>query len=538
MRVRIAGAGLGLAGALLLTLPLASVVVPVQAAEQVTPGPVPRAKCGPGSLPETDLQGRIPPKDVASGRAAKGYTCNTQQIGLLPSSAGWRTERYKNCAYYNGEPGGAPLFVATDPSQAGTRVVDVSNPRKPVETAFLRTPAMASPHESMNLHQGRGLLIAVTGNLATLPGVIDIYDVKTDCRKPKLLSSVKTDALLGHEAGVSPDGKTFYVGSTGGGTLTAVDISDPRKPGVVPLAVERVSSHGLSLSADGNLLYDTVTSGPDAGMIIYDVSSIQSRSANPDFKVVSKISWPEISIPQSTIPVVIGGRRYVIESDEFQSDGPSVNEGNVGASRIIDVQDPQKPKLVSNIRLEVHMPANRDKIAGDTEGFIGGAYSGHFCSVPRLVNPEILACSMLRSGVRVFDIRNPQQPREVAYFSPPARHDTRAKGGRCSCLHTGATIAFVPERSEMWLTGQQTGFHVVRFTNGVFGSPPAPARRPAAGAAVPAQRDAEQPQAAGTVQRAARRTLPATGSPENLALLGVVLLLLSAAGLRWAARRP
>lgn len=35
------------------------------------------------------------------------------------------------------------------------------------------------------------------------------------------------------------------------------------------------------------------------------------------FEVLGKVSWPNISIPQSTIPVSIGGRPYVIENDEF-----------------------------------------------------------------------------------------------------------------------------------------------------------------------------------------------------------------------------
>lgn len=39
---------------------------------------VPEAKCGPGSRPETAIQGRVPLRDYESGRAAKGYTCNTR----------------------------------------------------------------------------------------------------------------------------------------------------------------------------------------------------------------------------------------------------------------------------------------------------------------------------------------------------------------------------------------------------------------------------------------------------------------------------
>jgi hypothetical protein len=455
----------------LLLLPIgAALQSSAGASDQPTTGAVPVAQCGPGSLPETDLQGRIPPADVASGRAAAGYTCNTEQVGHLPSSAGWRTLRYGDCAYYNGEPGSLPLAVASKPLEAGVRVVDVSDPTAPVETDFLRSAAMLSAHESMDLHAGRGLLVAAMGNLTTLPGVIDVYDIATDCRHPRLLSSVNVGGVLGHEGSLSPDGRTYYVGSTGGGTLTAVDLDDPAHP--KPIAVTDVASHGLSVSADGNTLYDAVSTGPDAGLLVYDVSRIQARQLGPllvpgaGFEVVGRLSWDNRSIPQSTIPVIIGGQPYLIESDEFRA---TSGGQAIGASRIIDVSDRTDPRLVSELRLQVHEPEHQDTVAGDTEALIGGPYSGHFCTVPQLVEPGIVACSMLRSGVRVFDIRDPRAPKEIAYFSPPAGQDSLVDGkGLCSCLHTGATVSFVPERGEMWVTGQESGFHVVRFTNGVW----------------------------------------------------------------------
>lgn len=491
---------------------------------------VPTAQCGPGSLPETDLQGRIPPADVESGRAAQGYTCNAEQVGFLPSSAGWRVERYGDCAYYNGEPGGLPLAIATDPTRAGTYVIDVSDPTKPVETAFLRSPAMLSPHESMSVSQSRGILVAVMGNLTTLPGVVDVYDVKTDCRNPRLLSSVNLGGILGHEGNLSPDGMTYYVGSTAGNTLTAVDLTNPVLP--VPIAVETVASHGLSVSADGNRLYDTVAYGPDAGMIVYDVSGIQAREPGAQFELLSRTTWPEMSIPQSTIPVTIGGKPYVIENDEFSSfDGG----GAIGASRILDISDETEPRVVSDLRLEVHQPEHADTVAGDTSALIGGPYSGHFCSVPRLVEPEIVACAMLRSGVRVFDIRDPLAPREVAYFSPPAGQDSFADGsGTCSCLHTGSTVAFVPERSELWISGQESGFHVVRLTNGVWGSQAAPAP------AQPGAQPGTEPAAPGdpAPPQAAPAQLPATGLGEVAGALGAAALLLLGTAAVLSRRRP
>src|SRR5689334_9914432 len=53
--------------------------------------PVPRAHCGPGSRPETSTQGRVPTRDYTSGRAAKGYLCNTRQVAHQGSSGGFKT---------------------------------------------------------------------------------------------------------------------------------------------------------------------------------------------------------------------------------------------------------------------------------------------------------------------------------------------------------------------------------------------------------------------------------------------------------------
>ena len=65
--------------------------------------------------------------------------------------------------------------------------------------------------------------------------------------------------------------------------------------------------------------------------------------------------------------------------------------------------------MVSNIRLAVHQKENRAAIANDPGAqFLVQGYAGHYCNVPRRQDPEILACSMIASGLRVFDIRDPR----------------------------------------------------------------------------------------------------------------------------------
>ncbi len=100
--------------------------------------PLPGSRAGPGSRPETDIQGRVPQEDHDSGRAAEGYTCNTKQIGsyevpnTIGSIGGFKVERYVDeagheCAYYD-----TTLLAPTNifDGEAGVNVLDMSDPAK------------------------------------------------------------------------------------------------------------------------------------------------------------------------------------------------------------------------------------------------------------------------------------------------------------------------------------------------------------------------------------------------------------------------
>jgi LVIVD repeat len=440
-----------------------------QARNGVDAGPTPRAKCGAGSHPETGMQGRVSADDVASGRAAEGYTCNAELVSHFGESGGYKVERYvdaagRECAYFDS----TLLFPtnAASPSQSptGTIVLDLSNPAAPVRTATLVTPAMQTPHESVVLNQTRGLLAAVSGNPIVYPGIVDIYDVTRDCRQPELKSSSPV-GILGHESGFAPDGRTFYAASISTGHLTAVDVSNPSLP--VPLWTGNYNSHGLSISDDGNRAYVAASQG----LIILDVSEVNHRVPNPQVRELSRLTWDNMTIPQNAIPVTIKGHPYLVEIDEFATDAEgdiTANGPVVGAARIIDIADETKPHVVSNMRLEVHEPENRAALAGDpgADFFVQG-YAGHYCNVPRRAEPGIVACSFILSGLRVFDIRDPFHPKEIAYFNTP-REPTIP--GDPPSSYAMSSPSFVPERGEIWYSDGNSGFYDVRLTNGVWAS--------------------------------------------------------------------
>jgi hypothetical protein len=141
------------------------------AAQQRAEPPItatPRADCLPGGIPEEPMQGRVP------AGVEQGYRCNLTVIGHSGSTGGFRVHRYvdrdgRECAYYDTTllfPTNA-LSLSGEPT--GVAVLDMTDPAKPVRTATLVTPAMQTPHESLNISVERGLLAAVMGNPASPP---------------------------------------------------------------------------------------------------------------------------------------------------------------------------------------------------------------------------------------------------------------------------------------------------------------------------------------------------------------------------------
>ena len=448
-------------------------------------GLTPQLPCAKGGRPETSRQGRVPLKDYASGRAAKGYTCNLTDVGHEGSSGGFQVHRYVDkagheCGFYDG----TLIFPANEPSSPGGVVVlDMSRPAHPVRTAVLSTLAMKTPHESFRLNAKRGLLAAVAGSPATQVGQIDVWDASEDCRHPVFKSSLPL-GILGHEGAFSPDGRTYWAATTADRGLTAIDLTNPAVPQILWRSFT-AATHGLSLSDDGRRLYlADVQNGPTqnyyseithggGGMRILDASPIQDRAMTfTDLKEIGYVTWPEVTIPQGTIPVTIKGHKYVVEFDEYDSNTTAYSaDENVGGVRIIDIGNEAKPKVVSRIRLAVWEQSARATDQQDDPGASTGTqgYAAHYCAVPQRREPGILACSLIASGMRVFDIRDPLHPREVAYANHPGpvTGNSISPGGG----YAMSAPAFVPARREVCYADGNTGFWVQRLSAAAWPTP-------------------------------------------------------------------
>lgn len=106
---------------------------------------------------------------------------------------------------------------------------------------------------------------------------------------------------------------------------------------------------------------------------------------------VSRSTWDTVSIPQNTVPFSSSGHPYLLEFEEFAfCFNPVTVADKVGAARILDIDDPANPSLVSNIRLEVNMQAQHEAADGDPSALpptlvFGNAF--HYCALPTQVNP-------------------------------------------------------------------------------------------------------------------------------------------------------
>jgi hypothetical protein len=459
-----------------------------------------KASCGSSDKVETALQGQVPASLRTPG-AFKGFNCNLELVGQTRNDgASWQAARFQNCLYYD------TASATANRTQQGVVVVDVSNSAKPTPTMSLSTPGMFDPWESLKVNERRQLLGAVNALNGNGGPEIDLYDLSAGCARPQLLASAAVGlatsddpvkaAVRGHEGEFAPDGLTYYGSSLSGRYIYAIDISNTTKPKLISkwdnTATDR-GIHGYQLSPDGNRLYATSfgqgdavaarVGGPNNGLIILDTSEIQARKANAQMKVVSTLYWGDGGGAQHTIPIKVGGKPYVVFVDEAGSGGN--NAAGYQAScdkglypwpiaRLIDVADEKNPKVASRLALEMHDPKNCSKTLPDVAGLTSFTYGSHYCSVDDVANATTLACGYFESGIRVFDIRDPLRPKEIAYYNPasvttpsPGSQNMRATAtGRAD--HCTAQVYLDKVKGELWTTCQDNGMLTLKFTNGVW----------------------------------------------------------------------
>jgi hypothetical protein len=480
------------------------------------------------------LQGETTTQERFGGDSETAYNCNLQLVGEEPQGTyqGAYSQDgpayYGVCAYYGNDRG-------TTTGQ-GIKVIDASDPQHPVVTANLTdSPAALTPHETVHANANSRILVAGQSGGPNFA----VYDI-SNCRHPVLRASINLPGSngvpeSGHMGEFAPDGRTFWLSQNPccsgiGGPLYVVDLSDPSNPLMLPTWIFSGDGrpHSLNLNWDGFLpgvpegaraymgqgRSFPFTDGQD-GLVITDVSDYQFRRPNPQIRIVSTLFWADQGIAESMIPVHINGHPYLISTDEAGG-AAGTTDGNFpagllgacargqslfGYPNIIDVADETHPKIISKLRLQVSDPANCVEVANNTLTDFPGStpgtnlptnsgttnYSEETCVADNPRQTRMLACGFQNAGLRVFDVRDPTHPKEIAYWKPGAVR-TRVLPASGSWAPTvDRTVDKIAHwvrwvvsdnadgnsqgngELQLWTVSDGHGFQVLRFTNNFEG---------------------------------------------------------------------
>jgi hypothetical protein len=464
-------------------------------------------QCSARDLPETGLQGDVPRADQESGRAKLGYNCGLSLVGHTAIQKGPGTDpspRTGNanmawsgdCAYVAG-PGS--LFGPPSPEDDwGVAVVDVSNPKAPRHVRTLRTPGALASAETVHAVTTRDRAILVVGqygNVGNTNVPMDVYDVRS-CANPVLLETVHWEENT-HNLTVSGNGR--YVFATQ--PLQVVDLDplfdgnpatparhlgnlesaipfplvatgpgadlDDALPGSLsrPYVGASSLSHEAWPSDDGTRLYLGGVTAEHEVFTIVDIGAWLQRGPTGapigQPVVLSQRTGRGHSVRTATLRESGSTRRLVLHSEEavFGTAYGCLPEtlnpfGGPAQPWLTDVTDPTNPKLLSQFGLEINEPENCA-----TQLDSGTNSSSHYHDVDDPNDTTFTMISMWNAGIRLFDIRHPDRPVEVAYFNPG---DVGA--GETVLDQAWGHIRYVKPTGQIWFATASGGFWVVELS--------------------------------------------------------------------------
>lgn len=414
--------------------------------------------CGKDDLPEGPIQGDIPRADQDSRRAEQGYNCGLALVGHTtldfdgrPPSGNANMAWAGNCAYVAGS--GALVGEPTPEPGAGVAVVSVSNAGVPRHVANLRQPGSTAALETIHAvttPEGRSILVVGQyGNqgLSNPPKPMDVYDVSDpDCTKFEHKATFEWPENI-HNLTISQNGK--YVFATM--PLQVIDISglwddDPATgiqylgnldnvmegPAVAPgpyadyddnLPAEvrqaqhpTLTSHEAWPTPDGRTLYLGGVTPEFEIFTIVDVGDWLERDAQGNPKGMPRVISQRSGRGHSVRTATIGGVPYVLHSEESVAGTaygciPETANPFAGPAQpwLTNIADPTNPQLVSQFGLEINNPENCQAQIDS-----GANQSVHYHDVDDPNDTTFVMASMWNAGLRVFDVRDPRNPTEVA----------------------------------------------------------------------------------------------------------------------------
>jgi hypothetical protein len=440
----------------IIVLLFAGTAMPGHAADRQQDKGISPALCGRGDIREPGIQGEVPAGQTAN------YNCGVKVVGQLP--VGGAVQGVGTCAYARARGQGGT------PNESQIVVIDVKNPAKPV--------VVGSP---LPVHNGsESLRVVVTKERAVMVSGSTVFDV-SDCLHPKLMGEIKWPDTtvpgvarknLPHDIRINRAGTKVY-SSFGVWEVDIANLNDANSWQIVDHRCELAAQvpgpwqevHRQSIKAGRSLCDDATKPAPRGANYSMGGSPLQasllwpqlshSLDFNPDDTLMyvgdqaggTSALWAPnpkvriIDITKSPYTIIgeapgpghgldwfrVGGREYVLHSNEGGTKGiamqpeagdtcqryPRPTALGWGFEGIVsDVTDPAQARNVSMLRLAINDPEFCDvRKASGRDPWI--AY--HLIDNP--MNARFAAVNFGDAGLRIFDIRNPLQPSEVAYIN-------------------------------------------------------------------------------------------------------------------------
>lgn len=415
----------------------------------------------------------LPEHSTAGGEPLMAMWAKGRQR-LLPSGSGWVDVSDPT----------KPTFISTGTSRIGGCVAYNTTLKK-----WLMVATATEPHAERTPKAPFGQFDPeVHRRLQSYTGLrgIRVYDI-TNPVEPSLLSEFSTGKTgVGTHMNFYDGGRYAYldagwtdklvhvedVGRASGCGLMIVDMADPAN-------VKQVSTYhvpGQMIGeedeykkywfADSQCAWTTSHGGPTVpvrvedggtigyggfghfGMICFDLSDIRSPKpygvARWDYETLGGCPY------HTCYPVIADSQHPKLQNivigvpEALQADCREPYK----SIQVIDVKNPREPRVIG-VFPRPKPPAEAPYADFCLSRGRFGSHNIQCWVAPGTSRPEIVVLSFFNAGVRVFDISEPTQPREVAYFIPP-------RGGKLEDYATwfrgdSETVFIEWDRNLIWL---------------------------------------------------------------------------------------
>lgn len=359
-----------------------------------------------------DVRDPRQPKTIAFVAAPKNTRSHHLQIhgDLLIAVNGpniWAMQQYASQADYYAKSLADSLTI-DKPFGAGVRVFDISNPAAPREISYLAMPGL-----------GAHRIWWVGGRYA--------------------YASVHLEGFIDH-------------------VLAVIDMANPAKPALVghwwlPGMWRAGGETPPASFGKRTALHHMITAGTigyaawrDGGYTIHDLSDpvkpklLSHRNYHPPFG------------GGAHTPLPLPGRNLLILGDEATTSNCA---NGLAYTWVIDVRAPDNPVSIATLPT----PGEEDFCA---KGAKFGPHNMHENRPGSFVSEDLIFATYHNAGLRIYDVRDAFQPKQVGYFVPPPPEtivDQRPNPARViqSC------DVFVDPNGVMYLTDTNAGLYILQY---------------------------------------------------------------------------